>query len=320
MMSPKAQGKTRRRPAPRNRGGLRQLRPLGAAALVLAAMFALSACGFPWGGGAPGAAPDGGAAVPPAEEPGGQGGPGETDDGNGTVSVDPAPTTDEVTVTLYFADFQAQYVMPEERTIQLSGQESLVEAVVREFLAGPEDPHLYSAYPDTARLISAEAVDGVALVNFEEGLEIHGTAGQTMAVRSLVFTLTDLEDVDEVQLLVGGRAMNFEGHAVLADPIGRGAIVDYPVFVDDERTEWLQAEVDAGRQTWRKDPLAVAKFDGRMFGFTGDEDFKPIDSAETNSRLFEVAVDGETYVMELLRAFPDNPDSIWVILDLTLRQ
>src|SRR5690606_30174124 len=114
-----------------------------------------------------------------------------------------SPISDEYTVVLYFADAQAQHVVPEQRRIEPGEGESLAAAAVRELLAGPEDPYLRSAFPDNARVTSVEVSDGVAYVNFAEGINIPGSTGETIAVRSLVYTLTDLDGVDKVQILVG---------------------------------------------------------------------------------------------------------------------
>lgn len=227
---------------------------------------------------------------------------------------DRSPISDEYTVILYFADAQAQHVVPEQRRIEPGEGESLAAAAVRELLAGPEDPYLRSAFPDNARVTSVEVSDGVAYVNFAEGINIPGSTGETIAVRSLVYTLTDLDGVDKVQILVGGRSgASLGGHMVLDEPVERGPILDYPIFIDEQRVAWLQAEVDAGRQVWRRDPLAVVRFDGKMVGLTGKEDFVGVESNNPAIAVYSVTVDDITYRLELSKADPKDPGSIWLL-------
>lgn len=266
-------------------------------AMIVIAALALGGCGFPW-----------------SESGRGTGPGGETGAPGDNVVVEPTPASDEVTVTLYFSDHQAQHAVPEERTISLTGNETIAEAAVRELLKGPEDPYLHPAFPENTRVLSVQVSDGVAHVNFEEGINIPGSAGETMAIRTLVYTLTDLEGIDRVQILIGGRGdVSLGGHIVLSGPTGRGEILDYPIFVDEDRVAWLQEEADAGRQAWRRDPLEVARFDGRMAGLTGDEEFVPVESGDDGIALYRVTVDGVTYQLELLKAYRDNPGSIWVL-------
>src|SRR5690606_1346757 len=79
-------------------------------ACLLPVLFAV-ACGSPAPGGAvsgPGPTQPDGSSQAPGSAP-----------GAGEPDVDPTPATDQVTVTLYFADFQAQHVVPEQRTVAL---------------------------------------------------------------------------------------------------------------------------------------------------------------------------------------------------------
>lgn len=240
----------------------------------------------------------------------------------GAPEVVPAPAGDTVEVTLYFADFQAQYVMPETRNAARVGNAPVAELVVRELLAGPRDPHLHRTLPEGTRLLSLDVADGVAYVNFSRDVQqLGGSAAEGMAIQSLVFSLTDLEGVDRVQILIEGRTSeSLGGHFILSEPIGRGPIKTVPVFVDTDRVAWLQDEADAGRQAFRTDPLAVARFDGRMAGFTADDRFEVFVRSDQQGAAYVLARHGdEEYLIRLMQIGKKGPDGIWSIVAIVER-
>ena len=239
----------------------------------------------------------------------------ETDPGTG-IDLTPDPPSDETEIVLYFADWQAQHVIPERRRVTQVGDQALAEVVVRELIEGPSDPYLNATLPDKVSVISVEVEENIAYVNFSQGIrDVYGSAGETMAVRSLVYSLTELEGVDLVQILIEGkRAETLSGHFLLDEPLGRGEIQKYPVFIDEERAEWLQNEADDGGTEFRTQPLEVARFDGRMFGFTGQE---PMDlvfaDEEVGIATVVVASEEQQYAIHLVQPVKTGEDGIWMV-------
>ena len=236
--------------------------------------------------------------------------------------VRPDPPSDDAEVILYFSDWQAQYAMPELRRAQRVGDESLAMVVVRELIAGPEDPHLVRTLPEDVEIISLEIVDDIAYVNFSEEVQnVYGSASEVMTIRSLVYSLTELADIDRVQILIeGAEADTLGGHMALDEPLGRGRIVTHPVFVDADRAEWLQERADAGEDTFRRDPLEVARFDGRMAGFAPGDDFTLVDvDEEDGEAVVMVSRDGEEYRVELVQPATTGENGIWMISAIEMR-
>ena len=139
---------------------------------------------------------------------------------------DPSPQTEQKEVILYFAndeyartgDEKLDKVIAEKRVIQY-GDSSLAEAVVRELMKGTETEGLSTQIPATAKLLGVEVSDGTAFVNFaREGMN-GGSLQETFTIRQIVKSLTQLENVDNVQFLVdGNKAETLMGHMTTSEP------------------------------------------------------------------------------------------------------
>ena len=87
------------------------------------------------------------------------------------------------------------------------GTESTAELVVRELMAGPVDPYLHRTIPAGVQLLSVEVNEGIAYVNFSRELQENlagGSASEMMMIESLLYSLTELEEVNKVQILIAG--------------------------------------------------------------------------------------------------------------------
>ncbi len=227
-------------------------------------------------------------------------------------------------VTLFFGDRQAMFVMPEARRVD-PGAEPLGKVLVRELIKGPDDPFLTANMPRGTQLRSFTVKDGVARVDFsKEFRDNHpgGTAGEAMTLSSLVFTLTELPEIEKVQILIEGKTGDTLGHVVLDEPLGRGPVRTHEVFPDRERLAWLQGLVDAGREQWRRDPVEVAKRDGRMAAFRATDAFRLVEvrdetepgaPAGAKRAFVEATHEGKKYVLTLIQPVRGADRGIWTI-------
>lgn len=234
-------------------------------------------------------------------------------------TVNPVPSKDTVTVTLYFGDDQAMEVLPERRTVEVPsdpGQRPpLYTIVVRELLKGPTDPLLRKTFPPEAQLISVQVTDGVALVNFSKEVQTKhwgGSTGEAMTLLSLVQSLTELPEIQKVQILVEGKKVEtLAGHFDITGPLTRSIrLGDF--FTSEERARALQARVDAGNETWRKDPLEVARREAGGRGPLSNLDYKLV-SREAGKATVTVAYQGKTFTISLIQPQKQGDDGIWVI-------
>lgn len=130
------------------------------------------------------------------------------------------------TVTLYFPDEQAMYVVPEKREITVKDDKSIAQIVIEELMKGPTVPGLTAtSIPKDAKLLSAEVKDGIAYVNFSKELienHVGGSTGEMMTIVPIVNSLTELPGINKVQFLVEGKKeQTLAGHVIFDEPFER---------------------------------------------------------------------------------------------------
>ncbi|MGB9790960.1 MAG: GerMN domain-containing protein [Thermacetogeniaceae bacterium] len=140
---------------------------------------------------------------------------------------EPAPSSQKKaearqTVTLYFSDNEAMYLIPEEREVT-PGDRQLAEVVVEELIKGPKSPGLSRTIPPEARLLGVKVENGVAYVDFSKEIQTKhwgGSAGEAMTIFSVVNSLARLPGIERVQFLVEGKVPeSLVGHADTMQPI-----------------------------------------------------------------------------------------------------
>ena len=142
--------------------------------------------------------------------------------GKDDIVTDISQVTNDTTVaTLYFADENAMYLVPESREIVLKEGEKLETAVVGALLAGPKNNRLYSVLPQGVKVLSTETKDGICFVNLSAAFTSNGMGGSTemLAVYSMVNTLCEVEGVEKVQILVEGKKIDEFGHLSLSESL-----------------------------------------------------------------------------------------------------
>ena len=147
--------------------------------------------------------------------------------GGGQTQVIPADRVEQG-IILYFSDDQAMYLQGEKRMVTVEkGQEAqqIPVAVVDELIAGPTDKNLYPTIPPEAKLLDIKIEAGIAYVNFSEELRTKhsgGSTGEIMTVSSVVNSLTELDGIEAVQILINGETQEtLVGHLDISGPSGR---------------------------------------------------------------------------------------------------
>ena len=144
--------------------------------------------------------------------------------GKDDIVTDITQVTNDTTVaTLYFADENAMYLVPESREIVLKEGEKLETAVAQALFAGPKNERLYSALPQGVKVLSTETKDGICFLNLSAEFSAAGMGGsmEMLAVYSVVNTLCDVEGVEKVQILVEGKKIDEFGHLSLSESLER---------------------------------------------------------------------------------------------------
>lgn len=143
-------------------------------------------------------------------------------DNEGEPPISPQPAETNVTVTLYFSDKQAMYLVPVKRKVVKKGNETLEELTVKELIKGPERPDLNKTIPEGTKLLSLQVVDGIAYVNFSKEFKTNhwgGSTGETHTTYSVVNSLAKIEGIKKVQFLVDGDKLDsLAGHLDFSRP------------------------------------------------------------------------------------------------------
>lgn len=138
----------------------------------------------------------------------------------------------EKEITLYFADSQAMYMVPEKRTVFI--KKDLKEAefyriVLEELIKGPVSENLYRTIPEEVKVEYIELDGDLLKVDFSE--EMHskhwrGAAGETMTINSIADTMTEFETIKRVMPTVDGGPLSIE-HMVIEEPLTRNDSIIY---------------------------------------------------------------------------------------------
>ncbi|MGB3346401.1 MAG: GerMN domain-containing protein [Candidatus Humimicrobiia bacterium] len=127
----------------------------------------------------------------------------------------------EITILIYFSDDQAEYMKGEYRTIS---NDDPVKNAVNELLKGPNSANLYALIPEGTKLLNAEIKNNIAYVDFSTDI-LEGVAGgstlQRFIIYTIVNTLTEIDEVDAVQILIDGKNVKTFGDFDISTPLYR---------------------------------------------------------------------------------------------------
>lgn len=251
-------------------------------------------------------------------------------DSTGQPPINPNPAETKTTVTLYFSDDQAMYLVPERREVVRKG-EPVEEIVIRELIKGPAKPELRQTVPPETRLLSLSIASGVAYVNFSgevQNRRYGGSAGEGLLLYAVVNSLAELPGINKVQFLVEGNKLEtLFGHIEIMEPLGpswsmvKGEKVKLgPVAVDFRRAQELQNSVDNGHQPWRLDPVQVVLEEGRQLGFDPTADRfsllskTPVEEGSgTGVAIVEAVQNNKAYLVQLVQPVKQGNAGIWAI-------
>lgn len=134
---------------------------------------------------------------------------------------------DMVSVDLYFADQNGEYLQAEKREIAMVP--GLARATVEELIKGPKGKGMTKTIPEGTRLLDISIDKGVCRVDLSRQFRDNhwgGSSGEILTVYSLVNTLTQFDTVEKVEILVEGRKIDtLAGHMDLSVPVMRNAAI-----------------------------------------------------------------------------------------------
>lgn len=109
---------------------------------------------------------------------------------------------------IYYATSDLRYLVPV--TVVINPTREVAKTAVEKLLAGPADDSLARTMPEGVKLREVYSISGekIAYVDLTSDLlKLKDTREADLAVRSLILTLTELNDIAGVRILVEGQVM-----------------------------------------------------------------------------------------------------------------
>ena len=115
-------------------------------------------------------------------------------------------TYDRRRITLYFADMEGFHLKRTARTVVYTANMSTEKLIVQKLIEGPENGEkVYPTLPKDTELLSVTTKNGVCYVNFNAAIrEKPYDVAENVVIYSIVDSLTELPNIDQVQILIEG--------------------------------------------------------------------------------------------------------------------
>lgn len=127
----------------------------------------------------------------------------------------------EMPIQLYFPISLADQVYPETRNMMIIDG-GVARAAILGLIQGPQSQGLVASLADGTKLLDISVSNGLCTVDFsKEFVENHsgGSAGELVTIASIVKTLTQFDSIEQVQILVEGKAGATLGNILLDKPL-----------------------------------------------------------------------------------------------------
>lgn len=137
---------------------------------------------------------------------------------------DDSATSDEMTLKLYFSDAGARFLVEETRMRSFASEAEIPAYLVEELLGEPEKATSLRVLPEGTALREITLEDGLVTVDFSRAFRENAPKTHVqarMAVFSLVDTLTELDQVEQVQILCQGEKLEDYCGLNLSAPLTR---------------------------------------------------------------------------------------------------
>ena len=126
-------------------------------------------------------------------------------------------------VTLYFGDEMGEKLVAQRRKATIVDN-SMEKTILADLSAGPKCDGQYATLPPGTKVLSVETKEKICFVNFtkECAEKIGGSSSEsTMAIYSVVNSLTELPEIEQVQFLIDGEKTEWLGEYDVSEPFAR---------------------------------------------------------------------------------------------------
>ena len=159
---------------------------------------------------------------------------------NSDINISSEDDSSDV-VLLYFPSKTTQMLVREVRSISSEDKKTKEQYIVNEIITGPQNKELQSVLATDTTLISAETKDGICYLNFKSNfIDKNSGSKEKLAVYSIVNSLTELENVEQVQFLIDGKKVDTFGQTYIGDMFYRNdMLIEGKNTTDDSDIEPL---------------------------------------------------------------------------------
>jgi hypothetical protein len=232
----------------------------------------------------------------------------------GRPAISPNPEKEIRDVYLYFVDKNFEQLVPEKREVVV--EHKLERTLLEELIKGPENPELAATLPEDINIISVDTIEGLVYVNFSRDLPLKlrekGMKTEEAAIKSILYTLTELPEVKGVQILIeGDKQPTLAGYVNIREPLKR-EIITGEFFYKPSYLQAIQERIRNKQEQWRLSPMEVVKIEGRIAGFLPTDSFEGLTYREDGSVSIEATHEGKVYKVFLKQPMKGE-DSFWVI-------
>ncbi|WP_213975375.1 GerMN domain-containing protein [Tepidanaerobacter acetatoxydans] len=111
-------------------------------------------------------------------------------------------------ITLYYTNEDNSQILTETREIKAAQNQSIPMLALEELLKGPQTKGLKSTIPEGTKLLNVEVKDKIATVNLSNDFtNFPGMMAESLAVISVVNTVTGLEGIEKAHILIDGEEL-----------------------------------------------------------------------------------------------------------------
>lgn len=112
----------------------------------------------------------------------------------------------ETEIALYFATADGKKLAKEVQEVHYSSNMSVEKVIIERLLKGPETDGAMATIPEGTKLINISVLDGICVVNFDDGFLNHNyEIPEEIVIYSIVDSLTELDTIKTVQISVNGE-------------------------------------------------------------------------------------------------------------------
>lgn len=123
---------------------------------------------------------------------------------------DNSPEIAENTLNVYYADEQYRYLIAVEEKTKLEGTEEQAAYAISMLGAKPQNDSLHATLPEGTEILDLSIEDGLCIVDFSADFYRNrpsSEAEERLSILSIVDTLTEFKEIENVQLYVEGEAL-----------------------------------------------------------------------------------------------------------------